>query len=144
MKKYLFLLLLIPLLLFFTNEQDERNIKREIETALAEMNRYWNNGDLDKYMNYYANTDKVTMQSSDSRYYGFKTIRSLFVNTIPDKDRRGDLSFSEEEIHVLSKNSVYVIGKFILTFEDGRKREGYYTIVMKKLKEGWKIVHDQS
>lgn len=144
MKKTLIILLLLPFFVFFAGISDQKNIKQEIIDELNEMTEYWNNGDLDKYMSYYVNNDKITFQSATQRFYGFETIRSLFVNTFKNEDARGTLSFSEQEVTVFSKEHAMVIGKFTVVFKNNTSREGYYTVIVRKSKDGWKIIHDHS
>jgi ketosteroid isomerase-like protein len=144
MKKILWVLIVFPFLLGFTIKGNDDQIKKEIENNLNKMVEYWNSGELDKYISFYANTEDITMQSSKTRFYGINKIRSLFVDSFAKEETRGKLIFSEVSITVLSNESAYAIGKFNLQYPNGNKREGYYTVVFKKLATGWKIVHDQS
>ena len=144
MKKSLFILSFFLFLLFFAGMYRIDDIKQEIKNELNKMSEYWNKGDLDKYMSFYANNNKTTFQSSTQRFYGFETIHSLFVGTFKNEDLRGTLSFSEQEVTVFSKEYAMVIGKFTVAYKNNTSREGYYTVIVRKFKNGWKIIHDHS
>ncbi|MDH4270842.1 MAG: DUF4440 domain-containing protein, partial [Candidatus Aminicenantes bacterium] len=55
----------------------------------------------------------------------------------------GILDFTDLEVNVLGASCAYVIGRYILALKDTR-REGLFTIIFKRLPEGWRIIHDQS
>jgi ketosteroid isomerase-like protein len=55
----------------------------------------------------------------------------------------GKLEFSDLVIHVLSEDSAYVIGKWKLKTETWTK-QGLFTTILKKMEDGWKIIHDHS
>ena len=55
----------------------------------------------------------------------------------------GRLKFSDLEVKKLSENSAYVLG----TWELKRKTDnpkGVFTLIFKKMEEGWRIVHDHT
>lgn len=108
------------------------------------MEAYWNSGDLDRYMSYYAQRDSITFQSGAVRYHGWETVKGLFVPMFQNEEIRGRLHFSGVEMIILSDAYVFAIGKFNLLYPDSRTREGYFTVLYKKFRDGWKIVHDHS
>ena len=120
------------------------NSKDEVLKCTSQMEKYWNKGDLENYMNYYWKSNSLTMQSSTARYYGWETINAMFVNMFQDENLRGKLKFSEIEIPSFSDDNAVVIGKFHLDYPNGQEREGYFTVVFKMFEDGWKIIHDQS
>ena len=119
-------------------------MKAEIIEVTENMADCWNRGDLEAYMAYYAKSDSITFQSNTMRWYGWETVRSMFVNIIPDEAQRGSLRFSEIEIKAISEHFAFAAGKFHLTYLNGQIREGYFTVLYQKFPDGWKIVHDHS
>lgn len=145
MKKLLSILLLVPFLFSFSNYQDDEAIKKELLADLAKSAEYWNKGDVDAYMNIcYPQREDILMQSTNARMYGYKKIYNMYVKLFPDADKRGVLSFSEAEITVINFDTAMEIGKYTLEYKDGKKRSGYFTCLLKKFPDGWKIVHDHS
>jgi beta-aspartyl-peptidase (threonine type) len=56
----------------------------------------------------------------------------------------GKLTFSDLEIHVLAPDAAWVGGRWQLDMQDGKKPGGLFTLIFRKLPEGWKIVHDHT
>jgi beta-aspartyl-peptidase (threonine type) len=56
----------------------------------------------------------------------------------------GKLEFSGLRVIVLSQDSAFVRGSWKLTMSDGKTPHGLFTLVFRKLPQGWKIVHDHT
>jgi ketosteroid isomerase-like protein len=56
----------------------------------------------------------------------------------------GTLEFSGLRIEMLSSDAAFVRGAWKLTMSNGKKPHGLFTLVFRKLPEGWKIVHDHT
>jgi ketosteroid isomerase-like protein len=55
----------------------------------------------------------------------------------------GVLTFSDLEINVLSKDAAIVLGNWALQRETD-KPGGKFTLIFRKFKDGWRIVHDHT
>jgi len=145
MGKIVSIFMLLPLLMSFSMYVDDEAIKKEIHSNMLKSMEYWNKGDVEAYMNIcYPKKEDILMQSTSSRIYGYTKIYNMYAKLFPDADKRGVLSFSDVEVTVLSPDTAMEIGKFTLTFKDGKTRSGYFTAIHKKFPEGWRIVHDHS
>ena len=56
----------------------------------------------------------------------------------------GKLEFQELNIDLLGWRSGVVTGKWQLTMSDSKTPHGLFTLIMKKLPEGWRIIHDHT
>src|SRR6266481_5646173 len=56
----------------------------------------------------------------------------------------GKLEFQDLKIDVLGRRAAVVTGKWQLTMSDGKQPHGLFTLVMKKMPGGWRIVHDHT
>jgi ketosteroid isomerase-like protein len=56
----------------------------------------------------------------------------------------GTLSFEELVIEPLGEKAAFARGQWKLTLPDGKVASGRFTVILKKLPEGWRIVHDHS
>ena len=56
----------------------------------------------------------------------------------------GKLSFTDENVQMLVSDAALVTARWHLEMKDGKKLEGLTTLLCKRLKEGWRIVHDHS
>lgn len=145
MKKLIVALLLIPFILTYAQVPNEEAIKKEILANSYKSAEYWNKGEVDNYMNIcYPKSEEILMQSTNARIYGYKKIYDMYAKLLPNTEARGVLSFTEMEVKVLTPDTAMEIGKFTLEFKDGKKRTGYFTGLLKKFPDGWKIIHDHS
>jgi ketosteroid isomerase-like protein len=105
----------------------------------------WNKKDLDAFLEGYWKSPKVVFQSGGKRFDGFEAMRERYRKTYQAEGKEmGTLVFSDVEIVVLGADSALVRGKFQLTMSDGKQPNGIYTLIMRKLPEGWRIVHDHT
>jgi ketosteroid isomerase-like protein len=116
-----------------------------IKKVLDRQEQDWNKGDLDAFLEGYWNSPKVVFQSGGDRNVGFEAMRDRYRKRYKAEGRAmGRVSFSEVEIEPLGPNSAFVRGRWGLTMPDGKKPGGLFTLVFRKLPEGWKIVHDHT
>ncbi len=56
----------------------------------------------------------------------------------------GKLEFSDLNIETLGPDAAFVRGAWKLTMPDGKTPHGLFTLVFRRLPDGWKIVHDHT
>ena len=56
----------------------------------------------------------------------------------------GKLEFSDLNIEALGPDAAFVRGAWKLTMSDGKTPHGLFTLVFRRLPDGWKIVHDHT
>ena len=59
------------------------------------------------------------------------------------KDKMGKLAFEDLSVDVLSPDAAAVRGEFVLV-RGGKTDRGRFTLIVRKLPAGWKIVHDHT
>ncbi len=105
----------------------------------------WNKKDLDGFLTGYWNSPKVVFQSGGQRLVGYEAMRQRYRRRYQAEGREmGRLEFSELELESLGPESVLGRGRWQLTMPDGTKPGGLFTVIFRKLPEGWKIVHDHT
>jgi ketosteroid isomerase-like protein len=105
----------------------------------------WNRGDLDAFLTGYWNSPKVVFQSGGQRLAGWEAMRDRYRRRYQAEGRAmGKLVFSSIEIESLCADAALVRGAWRLTMADGTKPGGLFTLIFRKLPEGWKIVHDHT
>lgn len=116
-----------------------------IKKVLDQQEKNWNKGDLDAFLEGYWKSPKVVFQSGGDRNVGFDAMRERYRKRYKSEGRAmGKVVFSDVEIEPLGPDSAYVIGRWGLTMPDGKKPGGLFTLVFKKLPEGWKIILDHT
>jgi ketosteroid isomerase-like protein len=116
--------------------------EKEIRAVLDLQQAAWNRGDVEGFMAYYWPSDDLTFQSGNSRTRGWTGVLARYKKNYPP-ERMGRLEFADLEIHLLSRDSAFVLGRFRLDFE-GSRREGVFTLIFRRMKDGWRIVHDHT
>lgn len=105
----------------------------------------WNRGDLDGFLAGYWNSPKVVFQSGGRRYDGWEAMRDRYRRRYRAEGRAmGRLAFTALEIEPLGPEAVLARGRWQLAMPDGSAPGGLFTVIFRKLPEGWKIVHDHT
>ncbi len=104
----------------------------------------WNNSDLVCYMQAYATTEEIQTISRAGVTKGYDVILKQYQQYFPP-ERMGKLHFDHMQFRKIGAKYYYVIGRFNLTFaEQEEVRQGYFSVLMKKIKGKWFIVSDHS
>jgi len=105
----------------------------------------WNSGDLDKFMRGYWKSPELTFFSSGGKLNGWDATIERYRKTYQSGGREmGRLVFDDLDITMLGPDAAFVRGKWELTFSDGKRAGGIYTLVLRRLSNEWKIVHDHT
>ncbi len=128
---------------FAQSEKQKTKFASEIRQVMDEQVSAWNRGDIDGFMQGYWNSDKLVFVSSDSLTYGWKPTLERYKKNYDSRAKMGVLTFSDLEINVLSKDAATVLGRFALQREKDNPK-GRFTLIFRKFKDGWKIVHDHT
>ena len=56
----------------------------------------------------------------------------------------GKLAFSDLDIQQLGPGAAVVRGRYELTMSDGKKLSGLYTLIFRRFKRKWEIIHDHT
>lgn len=142
-------LLLLILFIFFSlscssfETLDEKSIKQEIMQVLSAQQVAWNQGDKTEFMQGYAKLDSIRFVSGGTIHYGWDAMLARYNSSYPDKAAMGELTFDILNIEVLSSDGALVFGKYTLVREKD-KPWGYFTLLFKRMNDGWKVVHDHT
>jgi ketosteroid isomerase-like protein len=103
----------------------------------------WNRGDIDGFMNGYARSAKTTFVSGDEVTYGWKESRDRYAQKYDSAPKMGRLTFSGLTISQLCPDVAMVLGSWSLQ-RKGDRPHGKFTLLFRKLPEGWRIVLDHT
>ena len=131
------------LLLLNTYVHAQSKDVRDITAFMREEERTWNNGDIEGYVNLYAPEDSTRMILSKGAAYGKDNILAFYKKYWP-KEKMGKLSLEADSIEKLSKNFYYVTGYFHVVTPEGKKIDGRFSSLMKKIKGKWYLYTDHS
>jgi ketosteroid isomerase-like protein len=115
----------------------------EIRSVLQSQEQAWNRGDIDDFMNGYARAKSTTFVSEDTVTRGWQTVRDRYRKKYSDRAKMGRLTFSNLEVAPLGAGAAVVLGSWKLNRAKDEPH-GRFTLVFRRLSEGWRIVHDHT
>ncbi len=122
------------------NPQDDEIEK--IEALLILQDGCWNRGDIEGFMETYWKSEKLTFSGGGKTTRGWQATLDRYKTSYP-RDKMGQLHFDGLETTLLADHVAVVLGKWHLDI-NGDKKDGNFSLVMKKFDGQWKIVHDHS
>jgi ketosteroid isomerase-like protein len=134
--------LLVPAFSAATDAPEDP-IVREIEDTVLAGVAGWNRGDLESFMAPYWQSDTLRFASGGSVSYGWQTVLDRYRNRYPDRKTMGRLTFSELDVRLLAEDAALAFGRWTLEREEDRPT-GLFTLVLERMPEGWRIVHDHT
>lgn len=144
MSKFLNIVLIV--LLIFCNWPQSLNselIKTEINIELKKCVDGWNEGDIEKYMSVYLNSDSLRFAGNNSYKFGWQKVTDGYKQKYDTPEKMGKLIFTEIKITVISKDAALVFGRFTLKRKEDEPT-GLFTLLFQKNENGWKIVSDHT
>ena len=114
-----------------------------IKAVLDAQAAAWNRGDLEGYMDGYDRSSNTEFVGGDSITRGWQTVLDRYRRNYNSREKMGVLTFSELEISILSKDAALVLGRWHLQ-RASDEPHGTFTLLFRKTKAGWRIVHDHS
>lgn len=103
----------------------------------------WNRGDIEGFMDGYWRSEETVFISGDTVTHGWQTVLDRYKRGYDTRAKMGTLTFSDLDIKVLNKTTAVVIGRWALQRENDNPH-GRFTLIFRKVKEGWRIVHDHT
>jgi ketosteroid isomerase-like protein len=117
--------------------------KAAIRAVIEAQAAAWNRGDLAGYMDGYDRSSRTEFVGGDTITRGWQTVLDRYRQKYDSREKMGVLTFSDLEITVLSKDAALVLGRWHLK-RAGDEPHGTFTLLFRKTKAGWRIVHDHS
>jgi beta-aspartyl-peptidase (threonine type) len=116
----------------------------DIKQVLDEQVAAWNKGDLVGFMKGYWNSKDLTFVSGKDVTRGWQETLDRYKKRYQAEGKEmGKLVFSDVEVRELAPGVALVTGKWELTLSK-ETVGGRYSLVFKKLPDGWRIVHDHT
>jgi len=140
------------LLLIATNAMDQSfssQLKTEAKNATAiravldAQRDAWNRGDIEGYMDGYERSNETVFVSGDNVTRGWQTVLQRYKKAYDTRDKMGTLTFSDLEITPIGENAAVVLGRWSLK-RTSDEPHGRFTLIFKRTKQGWKIIHDHT
>jgi beta-aspartyl-peptidase (threonine type) len=116
-----------------------------IRSVLQQQVAAWNRHDLEGFMAGYWHSPELTFFSGGTVTKGWEpTMQRYQQRYQANGAAMGKLEFSDLDVVQLAPVAALVRGRWHLTMPDGKQPGGLFTLVFRKLPEGWRIVHDHT
>jgi hypothetical protein len=139
MKKILLIVCCCITLLSFAQNKDEAAIRKTLQLQ----EKAWNQGNLDKFMIGYWQSDSLLFIGSKGPKYGYNITLENYKKSYPDTAHMGKFTSTILSIKKLSASYYFVVGKWFLQRSVGDV-SGHYTLLFRKIKGKWVIIADHS
>jgi ketosteroid isomerase-like protein len=121
------------------------DLEKGIKHLLLTQVDAWNHGNLDVFMEGYWHSPDLTFFSGGTVTHGWEPTLLRYRQRYKSEGKEmGKLEFQDMTIDLLSPRSGIVRGKWQLTMSDGKQPHGLFTLILKRMPEGWRIVHDHT
>jgi ketosteroid isomerase-like protein len=140
------LVVLVPISSFPQNSRRPSRTTQSIAAIRAVLDAQrdaWNRGDIEGYMDGYDRSKDTVFVSGDNVTRGWQTVQERYKKNYDTREKMGVLTFSDLEINLLSETSAVVLGRWMLK-RINDEPHGRFTLIFKKTKSGWKIIHDHT
>jgi ketosteroid isomerase-like protein len=119
--------------------------EKAIRQVLASQQDAWNRGDIKQFMDGYENSASITFLGA-ALTRGYRPVLDNYIERYPTPDAMGKLTFSELEVNLIGQGHAWMLGRFQLerNAAGGGGKSGRFTLILKKTKSGWKVVHDHT
>ncbi len=126
---------------------DARALEEEIESMLTASAGAWNAGDLEGFLEDYSTRPGMTFLGGSGRIRGIDEVRERYRGSYwaPGAER-DSLRFEDLEVRPLGPDHALATGRYVLhrPEEERTTTTGWFTLVLEREAEGWRIVHDHS
>jgi ketosteroid isomerase-like protein len=103
----------------------------------------WNRGDIEGFMEGYWRSPETVFVSGDTITHGWQTVLDRYRKGYSTREKMGTLAFSDLDIKLISKDAALATGRWQLQRAQDTPH-GRFTLIFRKTKEGWRIVHDHT
>lgn len=123
--------------------QASQAVVNGLRSLLNDQADAWNRGDIDSFMKGYWKSPDTVFVGSGGVQRGWDAVLARYKKSYPDRSAMGHLTFSELEITPLGPDAAVILGHWQLLREKDSPG-GVFTLVARRLPEGWRIIHDHT
>jgi len=126
-------------------EQFRAEAEEGIKHMLVSQIEAWNHGRLEAFMQGYWRSPELTFFSGATVTKGWEPTLERYRQRYKSEGKEmGQLEFQELNIELMNRRTAVVTGHWQLTMSDGKKPNGLFTLIVRRMPGGWKIVHDHT
>ncbi|MBI1382499.1 MAG: DUF4440 domain-containing protein [Planctomycetaceae bacterium] len=128
------------------SKSDGESVEREVRELLDSQAAAWNRGDLEQFLELgYWRDDRLAFFSGGSVTRGFDTVAARYRQRyLTDGATMGRLTFADVEVEPLAPGLARASGRWGLVHAAAEPAGGLFTLLLRELPEGWRIVFDHT
>ena len=116
---------------------------KAIQAVLDAQVAAWNRGDIEGFMEGYERSEKTVFVGGDNVTRGWQTVLDRYKKNYDSREKMGTLTFTDLEITPIGNDGALVLMRWHLQRAKDEPH-GRSTLLMRRTKQGWRIVHDHS
>ncbi|MDB5709089.1 MAG: superfamily protein [Sphingomonas bacterium] len=146
MRRVLMALLLLALATPVMARRVAPSVQQTIEEAMTESAAGWNAGDVERFMAIYSAAPETSFVVKDGLIRGKPAMIARYRERYDFRDpaKRGTLTFTTLDFRQLDPSHALYIGRYLLTYPDGKTASGPTTLIFAHERGGWRIIADHS
>ncbi|MBA2248832.1 MAG: DUF4440 domain-containing protein [Chitinophagaceae bacterium] len=142
MKRINLMLIALGILISVTANAQSGDVAAILD-LLNKQTKAWNNGQIEKFMEGYWQSDSLMFIGKSGVTYGWQKTLDNYKKGYPDTAAMGKLDFNLLQFKSLSPTCYFVVGKWHLARSIGEVG-GVFTLLFRKIKKKWVIIADHS
>ncbi|MBK9175568.1 MAG: nuclear transport factor 2 family protein [Flavobacteriales bacterium] len=115
--------------------------EQAMRQAMAQQEVAWDNGDIDGFMEWYA--DSICFHSPRGNTCGKAQVTENYRRSYPTKEAMGDLTFDLHEVIAAGDDHAWVTGSWSL-HRSADTLGGAFALLWIRQAEGWRILRDHT
>jgi beta-aspartyl-peptidase (threonine type) len=123
-------------------DPDDAKSSVAIRAVLDAQIAAWNRADIEGYMDGYDLSPDTRIFFGEN-FHGWRDTLERHKRTYDTPEKMGVLTFLEVDFAMLSKDAALVFGRLHLQ-QVNDESHGRFTLLFKKMKDGWRIVYDHT
>lgn len=140
----LLFILVVLFNVFCLKAQESERVNQEVIRLLEAQSSAWNDGNIDAFMKTYWPDENLQFLSKEGPTFGYRNTLENYYRRYPDRQAMGHLTFEMISLNRRSRKVYSLIGKYHLERQALENLEGYFLLILQKIKGQWKIVADST
>ncbi len=139
------LMILAPLLAVAAScdRQPSQPGEHPVLAILRDQQSAWNDGDIERFMQHYWKSDRLTFSSTGKTTRGWDNTLANYRRRYPSVEKMGKTRFENLEVFPLGENAALVLGQWFLSRQPD-PLQGNFSVVFQQIEGRWVIIHDHT
>lgn len=125
-------------------EDEGTGLEASVAAMLESSASAWNEGDLDGFMATYADAATTSFMTLEGPVYGTEQIRAGYAPAFAPGAPRDSARFEDLSVRQLPPLIGLATARYVLYQGENVTSTGWFTLVLHRVGDGWRVIHDHS